>query len=142
MAGEEGANGERRDVHLVSEVDDHIDAEDHGHGEHKQVHDAHDEPRLGRLFSIRRLEAADVHQDQPEDSDRHVTAVRAGERVEGGAEQTARQRQTPVVDEVLELVDLAREEDQAEEDRPEKVVPRAAQIALLDRIHRQRHQQR
>jgi hypothetical protein len=40
MAGEERSDCEGRNVELVTEVDDDVDAEDHGNCEHQKVNDA------------------------------------------------------------------------------------------------------
>jgi hypothetical protein len=54
---------------------------------------------------------------------------------------SVRQRQAEV-DEVDELVDLAAEEDEAEEDGPEDGSAGGLDLAALGRAHGQRHQER
>src|SRR5580700_5798086 len=60
-------------------------------------------------------EGVDQHPGEPDDADQHVEPVGAREREERRPEDAVRDRQVLLVHEVVELEDLAPEEDAAEE---------------------------
>ncbi len=107
-------------------------------GEGAELGDGAGDPGAGGVGGF---EGADIHEHQPEHADGDVDAVGAGQRVERGAEHVAAERQ-PEVHEVGELIDLAAEEDEAEEDGPEDHLAGGLDLALLARAHGERHEER
>ena len=86
-------------------------------------------------------EAVEIHHDEPEYADGDVRTVRTGQDVERRPEDAILDGQAFVV-EVGELVDLAAQEDQAEEDHAQNIAAEGLDLALVHRGDRERHQER
>jgi hypothetical protein len=83
----------------------------------------------------------DEQGDQPDNADRHVSAVKPGEDEERRPEHIPLQGE-PLVVELGELEVLAADEDRAQQGGRQQPDPQAAMVPALDRAQGQHHRQR
>ena len=108
------------DLDGVDESQHGLERQEQQSEEHDHVNEILGKPRPGLSGDRGRLERAYVHQAEPDHTDRNVTAVGTGEGVKRGPEQAVREGHLLLEHEVIELVDLAAEENHAEENRGEE----------------------